>query len=103
MYPNVHIYPKVSKSTCIQNYPKLSKPHVHVSKTIPATCTCKWNVNVHVSKSTCIQKYIYIQKYQKVHVSKTIQATCTCIEMYIDPIRHIKSQASSCSFPALSV
>ena len=59
--------------------------------------------NVHVSKSTyiskSIQKYIYIQKYPEVHVSKTIQATCTCIEMYIYPIRHIKTQASSCSFP----
>jgi len=87
MSPKVHIYPKVSKSTYISksnqkymslhNYPRLSKPHVHVSKTIQATCTCKWNVNVHVSKSTCIQNcpsHMY-----------------TCIDMYISHKTHQNS------------
>ena len=51
----IYISKSNQKYMCLHNYPRLSKPHLHVSKTIQATCTCKWNVNVHVSKSTCIQ------------------------------------------------
>ena len=88
--PKVHIYPKVSKSTYISKsnqkymslhsypshmymYPKLYKPHVHVSE-----------MSMYMSP--------------KVHVSKTIQATCTHVSICTYPIRHIKTQASSCSF-----
>ena len=64
MSPKVHIYPKVTRSTCLSTtiqdypshmymYPKLYKPHVHVSKTIQATCTC-------------LQKYMY-PKLSKPH------------------------------------
>ena len=94
MSPKVHIYPKVSKSayiypkvtrsTCLSTtiqdypshmymYPKLSKPHVHVSE-----------MSMYISP--------------KVHVSKTVQATCTHVSICTYPIRHIKTQASSCSF-----
>ena len=85
MSPKVHIYPKVTRSTCLQNYPKLSKPHVHVSKTIQAACTSKWNVKVLVSKITCLQKYMYPK------LSKTIQDMCTCIEMCISHKTHKNS------------
>ena len=59
MSPKVHIYPKVSKSTylskrnqkymCFHNYTRLSKTHVHVSKTIQATCTC---IEMYISHKT---------------------------------------------------
>ena len=76
MSPKVHIYPKVTRSTCLQNYPKLSKPHVHVSE-----------MSMYMSP--------------KVHVSKTVQATWTHVSICTYPIRHIKNQASSCSFSRL--
>ena len=81
--PKVHIYPKVTRITCVSTtiqdypshmymYPKLSKPHVHVSE-------------------MSIYMYPKLSK-PHVHVSK-----CTY------PIRHIKTQASSCSFSRLIV
>ena len=63
MSPKVHVDPEV------HIYPKLSKPHAYVSKSVQTTCTYKWNFNVHVSKSTCIQKYTKLSM-PHVHVSK---------------------------------